>query len=113
MSRKTEVKKVQAFPFPITLKIGTHVIPGQVVRMNHTGLMVETTSALLSVGDKPEMEFTLPVLKYAITCSGTVIKFYNQMVPGGMRIAEIHFRGVVEGLNEKISNYLTAAGVKP
>lgn len=110
MAAKTEVKKIKAFPFPITIKVGTHTVSAQVVKLNHTGLMVETTSGLLGVGDKVDMEFTFPVQKQVVICSGVAIKFYNQ-VGAGIRIAEIHFKGLTDANRERISNYLTAVGM--
>ena len=110
---KTEVKKVKPFPFPVTVKVANHVVNGQVVKMGRTGFMVETTSALLSVGDSVEAEFTLPVLKDVIACTGLVVKLFNQLTgAGGMRIAEIHFKLIPEASRSKIIEYLTAAGSK-
>lgn len=110
---KTEVKKVKAFPFPITVKVANHVVNGQLVKMGRMGFMIETTSALLSVGDTVEAEFTLPVMKEVINCTGLVVKLFNQMTgAGGMRIAEIHFKLLPDAAREKIMNYLTAAGAK-
>lgn len=112
MSR-TEVKKVKAFPFPVTVKVTTHVVSGQVVKMSQTGIMVETTSALLSVGDTIEAEFVLPVMKDAIHCTGLVVKLFNQLTgAGGLRIAEIHFKIIPDAARGKISDYLAAAGAK-
>ncbi len=112
MSR-TEVKKVKAFPFPITVKIASHVVSGQVVKMTLTGLMVESTSAMISVGDTVEAEFTLPVMKDAINCTGIVVKLFNQLSgAGGLRIAEIHFKIIPDAARGKISDYLGAVGAK-
>lgn len=111
---KTEVKKIKAFPFPATVKIGTHVVNGQVVKMTGNGFMVETTSAFLSVGDSVEAEFTLPVMKDVVTCTGLVVKVFNQLTgAGGLRIAEIHFKLLPDEARGKIANYLAAAGAKP
>lgn len=106
----TEIKKVKAFPFPISIKIGTHVVQGQVLKMTTAGIMVETSSGLVAVGDKLEAEFTLPVMKNLISFNGLVVKFYNQA--GGLRIAEIHFKSLSEANKEKVLHYLTAAKVK-
>lgn len=111
---KSEVKKVQAFPFPIVLKIGTHVINGQILKMNTTGVLIETTSALVSVGDNVEAEFTLPVMKDVIMCTGLIIKIFNQLTgAGGLRIAEMHYKLIPDPARGKIAHYLAAAGVKP
>jgi hypothetical protein len=110
---KTEIKKVKAFPFPITVKVANHVVNGQVVKMTGTGLMVETTSALLSVGDTVEGEFALPVMKDVISCTGLVVKLFNQLTgAGGLRIAEIHFKLLPDNAREKIHHYLAAVGAK-
>lgn len=112
---KIEIKKVKAFPFPVTLKIAsTHVLNGQVVKMSKSGLMVETTSALISVGDKVDIEFMLPVVKDVIVCTGLVIKMFNQVAgAGSLRIAEIHFKLMPNESLEKIVSYLTAAKANP
>ncbi len=108
---KTEVKKIKAFPFPITVKVAGHVVNGQVVKMNTAGLMVESTSALISVGDTVEVEFMLPVMKDVIICTGLVVKLFNQLTgAGGLRIAEIHFKIIPDAGRGKISDYLAAAG---
>lgn len=110
---KTEVKKVKAFPFPITVKIANQVVNGQVVKMSQTGLMMESTSALISVGDTVEAEFMLPVMKDIVTCTGLVVKLFNQLTgAGGLRIAEIHFKVIPDAARGKIYDYLAAAGTK-
>jgi hypothetical protein len=113
VSSKAEVKKIKAFPFPITVKIGAHVVNGQVVKMGKLGLMIETTSAMLSVGDTVEAEFTLPVIKEVIHCTGLIVKLINQMTgAGGLRIAEMHFKLIPDLARERVMNYLAAAGAQ-
>ena len=115
MSGNAEVKKIGPFPFPVVLKIGTHVVNGQVVKLNKVGFMMETNSAIVGVGDRPEVEFTLPVVKTVIQCTGIVVKILNQAtgVGGSMRITEVHFKLISQDALEKIVNYLTAANSKP
>jgi hypothetical protein len=68
---------------------------------------------LVSVGDKVEVEFTLPVQKSVIMSMGLVVKMFNQVAgAGAARIAEIHFKLLPSDAMEKITNYLTAAGAK-
>lgn len=110
---KAEIKKVKAFPFPVTVKVAGHIVTGQVVKMSTNGLMVETTSALISVGDTVEAEFILPVMKDAVMCTGLVVKLFNQLTgAGGLRIAEIHFKIIPDAARGKISDYLAAAGAR-
>jgi hypothetical protein len=111
VSEKPGVVKVKAFPFPVTIKNGANVIPGEVVRMSGLGIMAEIQSGMIAVGDKPDIEFTLPVVKDVIMCQGLVVKFLQQV--NRPRLTEIHFKNLPEELRAKVLHYLTAAGVKP
>ena len=111
MPDKPNVKKVSAFPFPITITLGALVLTGQVVKMTGLGLMAEVTSGLVAAGDKVEMSFVFPVVKEPIACSGVVVKLLQQV--NRPRLVEIHFKNIPDQTREKIANYLAAAGVKP
>ncbi len=113
MPPKTEVKRIKPFPFPIVIKIGTHVVNGHVVKMSALGLMIETTSALPSAGDNVEAEFTLPVTKDLIVCTGLIVKLFNPLTgAGSLRLAEMHFKLIPDPARVKVMNYLAAAGAQ-
>lgn len=75
---KVQVKKVRAYPFPATIKIGTGNLPGQVVKVTVQGFLVEFNLKTIKPGDKFEVWFELPVLKHSVTEPCVVVKLYNQ-----------------------------------
>jgi hypothetical protein len=79
---KVQVKKVKAFPFPASVKIGTSALPGQIVKLTVQGFLVEFNLKTIKPGDKIEVAFELPVLKHSINEACVVVKLYNQWAVG-------------------------------
>ena len=79
---KVQVKKVKAFPFPATIKLGTTNLPGQVVKLTVQGFLVEFTLKTIKPGDKFEVYFELPVSKHSVNEPCVVVKLYNQWAVG-------------------------------
>lgn len=108
---KVQVKKVKAFPFPASVKIGTGVLPGQVMKLTVQGFLVEFSLKTIKPGDKIEITFELPVLKHSITEACVVVKLYNQwaLSSSGADSAS----PAVPPKDAKVAAQTPAAGVAP
>ncbi|MES2964946.1 MAG: hypothetical protein V4760_13730 [Bdellovibrionota bacterium] len=79
---KVQIKKVKAYPFPATIKLGTTNLPGQIVKLTVQGFLVEFNLKTIKPGDKFDVYFELPVSKHSVNESCVVVKLYNQWALG-------------------------------
>ncbi|MEK7358563.1 MAG: hypothetical protein AAB250_19110 [Bdellovibrionota bacterium] len=134
---KVQVKKIKAFPFPATIKIGTGNLPGQIVKLTVQGFLVEFNLKTIKPGDKFDIWFEIPVMKHSVSEACVVVKLYNQWAlpgapdasnPGGepkvaaqspapavvpakvAQLVECHFISIDSRNRERITSFMNAIG---
>ncbi len=76
------IKKVNAYPIPITMKSATETHTGKIVKITDVGFLAEFHAPTLKPGEKFECAFELPVLHAAISEYVVLVKLYTQWAPG-------------------------------
>ena len=112
MSAKSpDVKKVKAYPISAVLKGKTTQMSASIMKLAEVGFLAELSSGVVTVGDKFDFTFELPVMHKVITGEGVVVKVYNQFSggTGSLVTAEIHYRTLSTKHREQISVFMRAA----
>jgi hypothetical protein len=76
------IKKVSAYPIPITMKSATETLAGKIVKITDVGFLAEFHAPTLKPGEKFECAFELPVLHAAISEPVVLVKLYTQWAAG-------------------------------
>lgn len=134
MANQQNVKKVKAYPIPVSFQIGTTPVTGNIVKLTQQGFLAEVGLATLQPGEKFDCKFELPVLHRIVTSGGVMVKLYNHWAgksteagaesggptpapspgttanPKVMRLIEYHFQNLSSENKSSIQMFLKALG---
>ncbi len=83
MANEVRIKKVKAYPFPVTFKIGAETLQGHVVKLTQTGFLAEVPQTTnLKTGEKFDCAFELPVMAKAVSEACVLVKIYTAWAGG-------------------------------
>lgn len=108
------VKKVRAFPIPVTLTFGaTPPVAAKIVKLTEQGFLAETTEGSLKPGERGQAQFEIPVAHDLIQEHCIIIKHYSHWVAkdGGQVpgfLIEAHFQNLSDAGGKKIRAFLAS-----
>lgn len=109
MEDEVIVKKVNPYPFDITLDREGRKINGKVLKITLVGLLMDSDGQVMKVGAQWQATFRLPAQRedFIITCK--VMKTYDTITKDpslSKKMAEVHFIKPSEGLKEAIKAFV-------
>lgn len=92
-NERSSVKRVQPYPFPLSIQKDGKVVSAQVLKLSQRGAILEVGSVVFKVGEEFQVVFTLPVHKVDIVTFVKVVKTYDRASSTGQveRLIEVHF----------------------
>lgn len=109
-----QVKKVRAFPIPVSLTIGVApAISAKIVKLTPQGFLAETAVASLKVGERAQAQFEIPVTHDRLSEMCIIVKHYSHwlekdgaQIPGFL--VEAHFQNLSDAGGKKVNAFLAS-----